>query len=112
NKKRQEQVSAQVGSELYEDDMSNYLLNDEDMSFDEDMDLGTNIDDVGEKTTTAVSNVLARTAEYQVEATRQSTNRILAQTAAMSATLHSDLSVLNANVGGLMKFNSDVMTTH
>ena len=63
-------------------------------------------------TVDAVSNVMARTAEYQVEATRQSTNRILAQTAALNATLHSDLGILNANVSGLVKFNAESMTTH
>ena len=63
-------------------------------------------------TVDAVSNVMARTAEYQVEATRQSTNRVLAQTAAISATLHSDLGILNTNVSGLVKFNSESMTTH
>ena len=94
-------------------------INNSDMFSGEDFDFEViNEDDESEtikasKTTIdAVSNVMARTAEYQVEATRQSTNRILAQTAAMNATLHSDLGILNANISGIVKFNAESMTTH
>ena len=82
----------------------------------EDLDdtamLAETIDTVGEKTSSAVSQVLARTAEYQVEATRQSTVRLLAQQSAMTATLHSDLSTVNANIAGVLKFNTEVAATH
>ena len=111
NKKRETEIESKIIDEEYGASMDDFFL-DEDSFSSDDMSVEDTIEDVGEKTTTAVSNVLARTAEYQVEATRQSTNRILAQTAAMSATLHSDLGVLNANVSGLMKFNNEAMTTH
>lgn len=116
NKKRQERVDAEVGnSDAWSIDESEFLIDDSD-SFDDEVSsdefLVDSIDDTAERATSAVSQVLARTSEYQVEATRQSTNRILAQTSAMSAQLHSDLGVLNANVSGLMKFNTEAMATH
>ena len=115
NKKRQEQVDAAIGnSDAWGADMSEFFVDDMGTSDDvsEDDFFSEALDDTAERATTAVSQVLARTSEYQVEATRQSTNRILAQTSAMSAQLHSDLGVLNANVSGLMKFNTEAMATH
>ena len=114
NKKRQEQVESEIGnSDAWGADMSDFFaeepMEEDDFSAD---NFGEVLDDTAERATSAVSQVLARTSEYQVEATRQSTNRILAQTAAMSAQLHSDLGVLNANVSGLMKFNTEAMATH
>ena len=111
NKKREESMTSSIVDEEYGASMEDFFVDDDDFSVDDFSVEGT-IESVGERSTTAISNVLARTAEYQVEANRQSTNRILAQTAAMSATLHSDLGVLNTNVSGLMKFNNEAMTTH
>lgn len=116
NKKRQEQVENDIGnSDAWNIDESEFFANESD-SFDNEVSsdefLADSIDDTAERATSAVSQVLARTSEYQVEATRQSTNRILAQTSAMSAQLHSDLGILNANVSGLMKFNTEAMATH
>ena len=116
NKKRQEQVENDIGnSDAWNIDESEFFANESD-SFDNEVSsdefLADSIDDTAERATSAVSQVLARTSEYQVEATRQSTNRILAQTSAMSAQLHSDLGILNANVSGLMKFNTEAMSTH
>ena len=117
NKKRQERVDASIlEGDAWGSDMSEFIVDEDisstDDSFDENDFLADSIDDTAERATSAVSQVLARTSEYQVEATRQSTNRILAQTSAMSAQLHSDLGVLNANVSGLMKFNTEAMATH
>ena len=117
NKKRQERVDASIlEGDAWGSDMSEFMVDEDisstDDSFDETDFLADSIDDTAERATSAVSQVLARTSEYQVEATRQSTNRILAQTSAMSAQLHSDLGVLNANVSGLMKFNTEAMATH
>lgn len=116
NKKRQQQVENDIGnSDAWGADMSEFFAEEpaegED-EFSSDEFLADSIDDTAERATSAVSQVLARTSEYQVEATRQSTNRILAQTSAMSAQLHSDLGILNANVSGLMKFNTEAMATH
>lgn len=111
NKAREEKMFNAASDDMFSGEDFNF---DVDMS--EDIDdtamLAETIDNVGEKTSSAVSQVLARTAEYQVEATRQSTVRLLAQQSAMTATLHSDLSTVNANIAGVLKFNTEVAATH
>lgn len=111
NKAREDKMFDAASADMFSGEDFNF---DVDMS--EDLDdtamLAETIDNVGEKTSSAVSQVLARTAEYQVEATRQSTVRLLAQQSAMTATLHSDLSTVNANIAGVLKFNTEVAATH
>lgn len=100
----------------FDSDYRDFMVDEDsdDLGFDTDSNefLADNMDKVGEKTSNAVNQVLVRTAEYQVEATRQSTTRMLAQTSAMTATLHGDLAAVNANIAGVVKFNQEAMTTH
>lgn len=111
NKAREDKMFDAASADMFDGEDFDFSV---DMS--EDLDdtamLAETIDTVGEKTSSAVSQVLARTAEYQVEATRQSTVRLLAQQSAMTATLHSDLSTVNANIAGVLKFNTEVAATH
>lgn len=111
NKSREDKMFDAASADMFDGEDFDFSV---DMS--EDLDdtamLAETIDTVGEKTSSAVSQVLARTAEYQVEATRQSTVRLLAQQSAMTATLHSDLSIVNANIAGVLKFNTEVAATH
>lgn len=111
NKTREDKMFDAASADMFDGEDFDFNV---DMS--EDLDdtamLAETIDNVGEKTSSAVSQVLARTAEYQVEATRQSTVRLLAQQSAMTATLHSDLSTVNANIAGVLKFNTEVAATH
>lgn len=111
NKAREDKMFDAASANMFDGEDFDFNV---DMS--EDLDdtamLAETIDNVGEKTSSAVSQVLARTAEYQVEATRQSTVRLLAQQSAMTATLHSDLSTVNANIAGVLKFNTEVAATH
>lgn len=111
NKSREDKMFDAASADMFDGEDFDFSV---DMS--EDLDdtamLAETIDTVGEKTSSAVSQVLARTAEYQVEATRQSTVRLLAQQSAMTATLHSDLSTVNANIAGVLKFNTEVAATH
>lgn len=111
NKSREDKMFSASADDVFNNEDFDFSV---DMS--EDLDdtamLAETIDTVGEKTSSAVSQVLARTAEYQVEATRQSTVRLLAQQSAMTATLHSDLSTVNANIAGVLKFNTEVAATH
>ena len=100
----------------FDSDYKDFMVDEEDdnLGFDTDSNefLADSMDEVGEKASSAVNQVLVRTAEYQVEATRQSTTRMLAQTSAMTATLHGDLAAVNANIAGVVKFNQEIMTTH
>lgn len=111
NKAREDKMFDAASADMFDGEDFDFNV---DMS--EDLDdtamLAETIDNVGEKTSSAVSQVLARTAEYQVEATRQSTVRLLAQQSAMTATLHSDLSTVNANIAGVLRFNTEVAATH
>ena len=112
NKARAERVTNEAAAAAMDFDLSEFTVDESEDFSEDDFSVTDAIESSAERSVNAVSNVLARTAEYQVEATRQSTTRMLAQTAAMSATLHSDLGVLNANVTGLVRFNNEAMAVH
>ena len=116
NRERANRVENDLVESFVDDDYSEFMVNsdNDDLGFDTDSNefLVDAMDEVGEKTSSAVGQVLARTAEYQVEATRQSTTRILAQSAAAVATIHGDLAAVNANIAGVVRFNQEVMATH
>ena len=114
NREREQKMTDQAADAMIDDDYTQFMADDDDLGFDTESNefLADAMDEVGEKASNAVNQVLVRTAEYQVEATRQSTTRMLAQTAAMNATLHSDLTAVNANIAGVVKFNQEVMATH
>lgn len=113
---RADEYAIEHGDLGFDTDVSDFMVDEggDDLGFDTESNefLADTMDEVGEKTSSAVGQVLMRTAEYQVEAQRQSTVRTLAQTAAMTATLHSDLAAVNANIAGVVKFNQEVMSTH
>ena len=115
NRERANRVENDLVNSFVDDDYSEFMIDgDDDLGFDTDSNefLADAMDEVGEKTSSAVGQVLAKTAEYQVEATRQSTTRILAQSAAAVATIHGDLAAVNANIAGVVRFNQEVMATH
>lgn len=115
NRERANRVENDLVNSFVDDDYSEFMVDgDDDLGFDTDSNefLADAMDEVGEKTSSAVGQVLTRTAEYQVEATRQSTTRILAQSAAAVATIHGDLAAVNANIAGVVRFNQEVMATH
>ena len=116
NRERANRVENDLVNSFVDDDYSEFMVDgdNDDLGFDTDSNefLVDAMDEVGEKTSSAVGQVLARTAEYQVEATRQSTTRILAQSAAAVATIHGDLAAVNANIAGVVRFNQEVMATH
>lgn len=116
NRERASRIENDLASEYTDDDYKEFLADDgaDDLGFDTESNefLVDAMDEVGEKTSSAVGQVLARTAEYQVEATRQSTTRLLAQSAAAVATIHGDLAAVNANIAGVVRFNQEVMATH
>lgn len=116
NRERANRVENDLVNSFVDDDYSEFMVDgdNDDLGFDTDSNefLVDAMDEVGEKTSSAVGQVLAKTAEYQVEATRQSTTRILAQSAAAVATIHGDLAAVNANIAGVVRFNQEVMATH
>ena len=114
NREREARIEGELADKEFSDDYSEFMADDSDLGFDTDSNefLADSMDEVGEKASSAVNQVLVRTAEYQVEANRQSTTRLLAQTSAMTATLHGDLAAVNANLAGVVKFNQEAMATH
>ena len=74
--------------------------------------LADTMDEVGERASSAVGQVLIRTAEYQVEATRQSTAKTLSQQIMSTNMIHKDLSALNANMANMMTATGQALNTH
>lgn len=114
----------------YENEQIENFTNDDDFSFsfdDEDGDssdsfgrsdefgmddLADTIDSVGEKSSNAVSQVIIRGAEHNAKINTRLANQIMAQNTAMVGAIHSDISVVNTNLSNILKFNTDIMSTH
>lgn len=85
---------------------------DSDMGFDEDASIANTLDTVSERASNAINNVSLRTAEYQVEANRQSTNAMIRHLSILNGQIHGDLAGINSNLGGIMTFQNEAMRTH
>lgn len=109
-----------------EEKAANAMLGDEfdfgfdesDISFDDDGsedfdngDLMDMMDKVGEKTSTAISTVVARSAEYTVQATKEATAALYNQNAAIYANLHANMKTMNENLVNLVKFATGPVQT-
>lgn len=70
------------------------------------------LDKVAEKSTNAVGEIMARTAQYQVEAQRQSTKTILDQNSVIFGKLHSSIGVVNNNVSLIAQYMKENTTAH
>ena len=70
------------------------------------------MDQIAEKQVNATGEILARTAQYQVEAQRQSTNAILNQNAEIFGRMHSNLGVINSNLSMVINYMKESTTTH
>lgn len=75
-------------------------------------DLADTIDSVGEKSSNAVSQVIVRGAEHNAKVNTRLVNQIMAQNTAMVGAIHGDISVVNTNLSNILKFNTDIMSTH
>lgn len=109
-----------------ERESASYSMNDDDAfgdfdfdvstDFDEDssssFDIKESLDNTGSKIADAVNSMSFRTAEYQAEVTKQSTAQMLLHQTAMFNQLHQDISMVNTNVAGMVKFNNQIMKTH
>lgn len=70
------------------------------------------IDIVGEKTSNAINNALARSSEYIVGGVSQSNAEIYKQMNIIYGGIHSGLSTINQNISKLIEFSSEAVTTH
>ena len=72
----------------------------------------SDLDAVAEKSTTAVGEIMARTAQYQVEAQRQSTKAMLDQNSAIFGKLNTSIGVVNSNLAMVVNYMKENSTTH
>lgn len=117
NKTRMDEYSdSQVDTAMENIDMGDFHINmDDDYSDDNDFgmdDLANTIDDVGEKSSSAVSQVIIKGVEHNATVNTKLANKIMAQNTAMIGAIHSDMSVVNTNLSNLLKFNTEIMSTH
>ena len=75
-------------------------------------DLMNKMDDVGNKTSTAVSTVIARSAEYQVKATEEATTKLYKQSVFNYVGIHNNLKTINDNISTIINFASGPVQTH
>ncbi len=121
NKEREEKAmnAAVMGADLGFDDADFGFGDDDlgfgddsDMGFDEDVSIADTLDNVSERASNAINTASLRTAEYQVEANRQSTNAMIRHLSVLNGQIHGDLAGINSNLGGIMTFQNEAMRTH
>ena len=117
NRERIQKVRNELGEEMSGLDMdfgledvttegaSYYVSNDSSLSLD-DLDKGA------EKSTNAVGEIMARTAQYQVEAQRQSTKTMLDQNSAIFGRLNSSIGAVNSNIALIVNYMKENSTIH
>lgn len=116
NRERIQRVTNELGEEMSGLDMdfgledvtevpSSSLSNDSSLSFDD-------LDKVAEKSTNAVGEIMARTAQYQVEAQRQSTKTMLDQNSAIFGRLNSSIGAVNSNIALIVNYMKENSTIH
>ena len=118
NKERIEKAASSFG-----DDEFNFDFGDEDdlnfSDLDNSIDISNDgpssnemMDIVGEKTATAVSNAVARSAEYIVESNTQANKAMYNQMNAIYGGIHSGMSTINQNLAKIIEFSNENTITH
>ena len=106
-----------------EDEAAEKLLNDDAFDFDfeimgdsssseEEMSSNDMMDLVAEKSSNAVSTAVARSAEYIVTANSEMNKSMYEQNKAIFSGIHSDINVMNENIGKLIEFASNPLQSH
>lgn len=93
-----------------EDDVS--FDSSDDSSFESDQFLADSMDEVGSRTSTAISTAVLRSAELQTQANANMHKKSIIENRAMYGGIRSDLGTMNLNLANLVKFNADIMHTH
>jgi len=70
------------------------------------------MDAIAEKQVNATGEIIARSAQYQVEAQRQSTNALMNQNAEIFGRMHSNLGVINSNLSMVINYMKESTTTY
>ena len=118
-----ERIESSMGSSFggedfdfdFDSDGGDLNFDDLDRSFDVSNDTPSSnemMDIVGEKTSTAISNAVARSAEYIVESNTQSNKAMYNQMTAIYGGIHSGLSTINQNLAKMIEFSNENVITH
>ena len=75
-------------------------------------EMTSTMDTVGEKTSTAISNAVARSAQYTVAASKEATKVIYDQNNAIFARLNAGMGSINTNISTIVTFASQSMVPH
>lgn len=101
------------GMDFNFDDFDDFGMDDDSsMSFDDEPSTNEMIDIVGEKTSSAISNTMARSAEYIVQGTTESNRAIYNQMNAIYGGIHSGLAAINQNIAKIIEFSNEAAVTH
>lgn len=84
----------------------------DDSSFESDQFLADSMDEVGSRTSAAISTAVLRSAELQTQANANMHKKSIIENRAMYGGIRSDLGTMNLNLANLVKFNADIMHTH
>lgn len=97
----------------FEDMNDSFSSLDEMDSWDDD-EISSNemMDIVGEKTSNAIANSMARTAEYIVEGTTQSNRAIYNRMNDIYGGLHSGMATINQNISKMIEFSGETVVSH
>lgn len=79
---------------------------------DDDVFLADTMDQTGSKVTQGVAMATARSAEYQVKASRQNVNILTKHAEMMFGKVNAGMAALNSNVSSLIEFNNKAMLNH
>ena len=117
NKERIEKVEGEIAAQMSGLDDFDFGLEDtfetsSSSSIDDTSLDFSDLDTVAEKSTTAVGEIMARTAQYQVEAQRQSTKAMLDQNSAIFGKLNTSIGVVNSNLAMVVNYMKENSTTH
>ena len=85
---------------------------DSESSYNSDEFLSESMDEVGERSATAVSTAILKSAELQTQARAEMHKQSSIASRVMYSGVRSDLGTINLNLANLVKFNTDVMQTH
>lgn len=98
----------------FDDDLDSFGISSGDDSdfFDEGPSTNEMIDIVGEKTSNAISNTMARSAEYIVQSTTESNRAIYNQMNSIYGGIHSGLSTINQNIAKILEFSNENVISH
>ena len=111
NRARIEKAENNAANAMLGDDDFDISFESDSSSYDDGMSLDS-IDQVGQKTSTAISSIIAKTTEYAVETNLEIEKTKAKQSLLYFSKIHSGMGSINTNLSTLIKFATGPMQTH